>query len=216
MSVSAVVIQITFKVVNKNDSDQRYLGYAFNKPLPSMFWQQSGYVVGAVWDVGDTVQSPGITVPVGTHYIVFGTSSENALGYWMDIEATVRIWTGGVYGPSISTTQRVHRGQYGYIAFNIPETGGLTKIDEGTVPPNTAPLVTASTGGSGGQSTSGAGGGEGGGGEEQDPTEAMRKTMEKMMRNTMPYMIGMMGMMMMMQMMMGMMQSMAGAMAGGF
>jgi len=207
-------IQITLEVTNTNDPILRYLGYAFDQPLPSLFWEQSNYVVGIVLGTGDRAQSPGITVPVGTHYIVFGSSSDNSMGYWMDIKATVQIRTGGVYGPSISTTQRVHRGQYGYIAFKID--GGLTKIAEGTVSPGAAPPVTSSTGGSGGQSTTGAGGGQGGGGEEPDPSEAMRKTMEKMMKDMMPYMVGMMGMMMMMQMMAGIIHSMAGALAGGF
>jgi hypothetical protein len=203
MSISAVSIQITLEVTNTNDPILRYLGYAFDQPLPSLFWQQSNYVVGIVVGTGDKAQSPGITVPVGTHYIVFGSSSDNSLGYWMDIKATVQIRTGGVYGPSISTTQRVHRNQYGYIAFQIPATGGFIKIDEGTVPPGTAPSVTPSTSGSGGQSTNGGG---------YDPSETIKLMMEKMV----PPMITMMGMMMMMQMMMGIMQSMAGAMAGGF
>jgi len=205
------VVQLTLEVVNTNDPILRYLGYAFDQPLPSLFWQQSGYVVGIVVGTGDRAQSAGIMVPVGTHYIVFGSSSDNTQGYWMDIKATVQIRTGGVYGPSISTTQRVHRGQYGYIAFQVPATGGLTKIGEGTVSPGQAPSVTPSTSGSGGQSTSGAGGGS-----TTTPQIDIGPIINQMMEKMVPPMISMMGMMMMMQMMMGMMQSMAGALAGGF
>ena len=204
-------IQITLEVTNTNDPILRYLGYAFDQPLPSLFWEQSNYVVGIVLGTGDRAQSPGITVPVGTHYIVFGSSSDNSMGYWMDIKATVQIRTGGVYGPSISTTQRVHRGQYGYIAFKID--GGLTKIAEGTVSPGAAPPVTPSTSGSGGQSTSGAGGG---GGSTTTPQIDIGPIINQMMNSMVPPMISMMGMMMMMQMMIGIMQSMAGALAGGF
>jgi hypothetical protein len=211
MSISAVAIQITLEVTNTNDPILRYLGYAFDQPLPALFWNQSGYVVGIVVGTGDKAQSPGITVPVGTHYIVFGSSSDNSLGYWMDIKATVQIRTGGVYGPSISTTQRVHRNQYGYIAFQID--GGLTKIGEGTVSPGTAPSVTPSTSGSGGQSTSGAGGG---GGSTTTPQIDIGPIINQMMNSMVPPMITMMGMMMMVQMMMGIMQSMTGALAGGF
>jgi hypothetical protein len=213
MSISAVSIQITLEVTNTNDPILRYLGYAFDQPLPALFWNQRNYVVGIVLGTGDRAQSPVITVPVGTHYIVFGSSSDNSKGYWMDIRATVQIRTGGVYGPSISTTQRVHRSQYGYIAFQITATGGLTKIREGTVPPGQAPPVTPSTSGSGGQSTSGAGGG---GGSTTTPQIDIGPIINQMMNNIVPPMISMMGMMMMMQMMMGIMQSMAGALAGGF
>ena len=204
-------IQITLEVTNTNDPMLRYLGYAFDQPLPASFWWQSNYVVGMVLGTGDKAQSPGITVPVGTHYIVFGSSSDNSVGYWMDIKATIQIQTGGVYGPSISTTQRVHRNQYGYIAFKID--GGLTKIDEGIVSPGVAPPVTPSTSGSGGQSTSGAGGGEG---TTTTPQIDIGPIINQMMNTIMPPMISMMGMMMMMQMMMGIMQSMAGALAVGF
>jgi hypothetical protein len=213
MSISAVSIQITLEVTNTNDPILRYLGYAFDQPLPSLFWQQSNYVVGIVTGTGDSAQSPGITVSTGTHYIVFGSSSDNSLGYWMDIKATVQIRTGGVYGPSVSTTQRVNRSQYGYIAFQIPATGGLTKIGEGTVSPGAAPSVTPSTSGSGGQSTSGAGGG---GGSTTTPQIDIGPIINQMMNNMVPPMISMMGMMMMMQMMTGIMQSMTGALAGGF
>jgi hypothetical protein len=209
MSTSAVEIQITFEVTDTNDSIIRYLGYAFDQPLPASFWNQIGYVVGIVVDIGDKTRSPGIIVPVGTHYIVFGSSSDNSLGYWMDIKATVQIRTGGVYGPSISTTQRVHRNQYGYIAFNIDD--GITKIGEGTVPPGVAPSVTPSTSGSGGQSTSGAGGGS-----TTMPQIDIGPIINQMMNNMVPPMISMMGMMMMMQMMIGIMHSMTGALAGGF
>jgi hypothetical protein len=195
-------ITLIFKLVNINDAYTRYVGYSYNSPLPSLFWQKSGYVVGIVYNVGDTVQTS-ITVPAGRHYIVFGTSSDNALGYWMDIELNVS---------GVRTTQRVHRSQYGYLAFDVGSDGSVTKVGDGTVAPDASPPITPSTSGSGGQSTSGGGGGEGSTGVTQ--TVDVGSTIKQMMDTMMPPMIQMMGMMMMMQMMVGMMTSIAGAFKG--
>ena len=195
-------ITLTFKLVNTNDTAVRYVGYSYNCPLPSLFWQKSGYVVGLISRVGETVQTS-ITVPTGRHYIVFGTSSEDALGYWMDMEINVS---------GVTATQRVHRRQYGYLAFDVGSDGKVTKVGDGTVAPDGSPPVTPSTSGSGGQSISGGGGGVGSTGITQ--TVDVGSTIKQMMDTMMPPMIQMMGMMMMMQMMVGMMTTMAGAFAG--
>ena len=198
-------ITLTFKLVNTNDTIFRYIGYSYNCPLPSLFWQKDGYVVGLISRAMETVQTSMI-VPAGRHYIVFGTSSEDALGYWMDIKIDVS---------GVTTTQRVHRRQYGYLAFDIGFDGKVTKVikvDDGTVAPDRSPPVTPSTSGSGGQSISGGGGGVGSTGVTQ--TVDVGSTIKQMMDTMMPPMIHMMGMMMMMQMMIGMMSSLAGAFAG--
>jgi hypothetical protein len=141
----------------------------------------------------------GLSLNPGKGYIVFGTSSENALGYWMEIEASIS----AAAGTEVRTLQRVHRNQYGYIVFDIASDGRITKIIDGTVPPDTAPELPSppSGGGSGGQT---------GITPSVDVGEMIKQMMEKMM----PPMIGMMGMMMMMQMMTGMMSSLSGASAG--
>jgi len=189
-------VQIKLKLVNLNDIYVRYAGYSINEPLPRNFWDITDYFVGYLFEVGDIVVSEQIDMQAGTYYVVFGTSSPNAYGYWMDVELKIQMATGW---PVVSTTQRVHSDQYGYIGFKVDETT-ITKIAEGTVAPDEAPPITPSVSGGGGQTT------------EKDKDD-ISKIIKQMMEDMMPKMIKMMGMMMMMQMMVSMMSTMVSAMA---
>jgi hypothetical protein len=171
-------------------------------PLPYSFWKTGGFVIGIIelgYDYGAVLIT---SVNPGLNYIVFGTSSDDTLGYWTELYVTI---TTAAKITKIETTKRVHRNQYGYIVFDITSDGRITKISDGTVPPDTAPELPSppSSGGRGGQTT---------GGGDTLPVD-VGAIIKQMMENMIPPMMKMMGMMMVMQMMTGMISSLAGAFA---
>jgi len=182
-------ITIVFELVDKGGPAPfiSVIGYSLNQPLPSKFWYISGYVVGQIYSIGETVKTS-TAVTAGRNYIVFGTSADYSSGFWTDIKASVK----GALATTASTTQRVHRRQYGYLAFDVSPDGKVTKVSDGTVEPDESPPVTSVGGGGGGQTT------------KQTMTIDIGPIINQMMQSMMPPMMQMMGMMMMVQMMQGM------------
>jgi hypothetical protein len=180
-------ITIVFELVDKGGPEPFacVVGYSLNQALPLKFWYMSGYVVGWVYLVGDTVKTL-ISVTAGRNYIVFGTSANYSSGFWTVIRTYV-VGTLQTLGTSANTTKRVHSNQYGYITFDVSPDGKVTKISDGTVAPDEAPPVTSVGGGGGGQTIA----------------TDIGSIIQQMMRQTMPPMIQMMGMMMMIQMIQG-------------
>jgi len=189
-------------VEGSNDLYPRYMGVAINQPLPSLFWQKTGYTVGTF--SGTCFSAPKtVDLPAGSrNYIIVGTSAD--AGYKQTIRIRIKSYPSGAVIAS-TPVSGVDRNNYAYLVFTVTSYNTVTMDSYGLIAPGTAP-ATGGGGGGGGQDTSGGGGTTG-----LDP-EKVKEMMEKMMNTMMPMVMAMA----MMQMMVGMMQSLAGGLAGAF
>lgn len=186
-----VGVTIVPHVYKFNDQYLRYIGLSINRPLPSMFWQQSGYVIGHIWEACWHVNIS-VDLPPGNHYVVIGTSADQ--GFTQGISVTLK----NSVGADVASHARdgISRTQYMYVGFTITSTGTITSVTAGMIAPGqTPPISGVGGGGSGGQTT----GGGGGVGMDFGPL------INQMMQNILPPMMNIMMMMVMIQMMTGIM-----------
>ena len=195
-----VSVKIRYEVVETNDPFDRYLGRARDEALPSEFWRNSKYVIGDIWETGQSMQEM-MSLYEGYHFIIIGTSADPSNNFYHKIKVQIKDPNSGAVVAE-KTTDEVNRSQYYAIIFKLTTTGtgtfAITELAGQVISPGEEPTIDTSGGEIGGQ------------------LSTIMEQMKTMMGSMFNMMAQIMMMMAMMQMMMGMMSGLASAMGTAF